>query len=58
MATWKSILLDTLKLTDEVKRLNTQTEKLSDRMIDIDKRVVRIETLVEISKIKAITPKK
>ncbi len=49
MANWKDILLDTLKLTDEVKRLNLQTEKLSDRTIDIDKRLVRIETMIEIS---------
>ena len=49
MASWKDILLDTLKLTDEVKRLNTQTEKLSEKTIDIDKRLVRIETMVEIT---------
>lgn len=49
MAGWKDILLDTLKLTDEVKRLNQQTEKLSERTIDIDKRLVRLETMVEIS---------
>lgn len=49
MASWKDILLDVLKLTDEVKRLNKQTEKLSDRTIEIDKRVVRLETLVELS---------
>jgi hypothetical protein len=33
MAGWKEILLDVLKLTDEVKRLNQQTEKLSERTI-------------------------
>ena len=49
MAGWKDILFDTLKLTDEVKRLNQQTEKLSERTIDIDKRLVRLETMVEIS---------
>ncbi len=49
MAGWKDILLDTLKLTDEVKRLNQQTEKLSERTHDIDKRLVRLETMVEIS---------
>ncbi len=49
MASWKDILLDTLKLTDEVKRLNQYTEKLSERTIDIDKRLVRLETMVEIS---------
>ncbi len=49
MAGWKEILLDTLKLTHEVKRLNQQTEKLSERTIDIDKRLVRLETMVEIA---------
>ena len=49
MSTWKEILLDTLKLTDEVRRLNEQTLSLSDRTLEIDKRVVRLETMVEIS---------
>ena len=48
MAGWKEILLDVLKLTDEVKRLNEQSEKLADRTIDIDKRVVRLETALEL----------
>ena len=34
---------------DEIKRLNERTEKLSDRTLDIDKRLVRLETMVEIS---------
>jgi hypothetical protein len=49
MAGWKDLLLDVLKLTDEVKRLNVATEKLSERTIDIDKRLVRLETMVEIA---------
>jgi len=48
MAGWKDLLLDVLKLTDEVKKLNSATEKLSDRTIDIDKRLVRLETMVEV----------
>ena len=48
MAGWKDLLLDVLKLTDEVKRLNSATEKLSERTIDIDKRLVRLETMVEV----------
>ena len=50
MAGWKDILLDTLKLTDEVKRLNSQVQVLSDRTMDVDKRLVRLETLVEVAK--------
>ncbi|MGX5174498.1 hypothetical protein ACUR5C_10810 [Aliikangiella sp. IMCC44653] len=49
MASWKDILLETLTLTDEVKRLNARTEKLSDRTLEIDKRLVRLETMVEIA---------
>jgi hypothetical protein len=46
---WKDLLLETLKLADEVKRLNTNIEKLADRVVDIDKPVVRLETMVEIA---------
>ncbi len=56
MAGWKDILLDVIKLTDEVKRLNVQAEKLSDRTVEIDKRVVRLETMFEIAQ-KQITNK-
>jgi hypothetical protein len=49
MAGWKDILMDVIKLTDEVKRLNVTTERLSDRTLEIDKRLVRLETMVEIS---------
>ena len=56
MAGWKDILLDVVKLTDEVKRLNVQTEKLSDRTVEIDRRVVRLETMFEIAQ-KQITSK-
>jgi hypothetical protein len=54
MANWKGILLDVLKLTDEVKRLNQQTEKLSERTIDIDKRLVRLETMVEVATVRRL----
>ncbi|MBV1916417.1 MAG: hypothetical protein KUG72_13595 [Pseudomonadales bacterium] len=49
MAKLTDILLDTLKLTDEVKKLNKLTEKLAERTIDMDKRLVRIETMIEIA---------
>ena len=48
MAGWKEILIDVIKLTDEVKRLNQKSELLSERTIAIDKRVVRLETIIEI----------
>ncbi len=49
MATWKDLLLDTLKLTDEVKRLTRDIERLEQHVIEVDKRVVRLETMVEIA---------
>ncbi len=49
MAGWKELSLDTLKLTEEVKRLNRDLEKLGDHIVAIDKRVVRLETMVEMS---------
>lgn len=55
MASWKDILLDVLKLTDEVKRLNSTTEKLSERTIDMDKRLVRLETMVEVASRRRLT---
>ena len=58
MATWTDILLNTLKLTDEVKKLNGLTEKLADKTIDLDKRLVRLETLVEVAKHQLQPPKK
>ena len=50
MANWTDILLNTLKLTDEVQKLNGPTEKLSDKTIDLDNRLVRLKTLVEVAK--------
>jgi len=52
MSAWKDLLLDTLKLTDEVKRLNRDIERLESHVIGVDKRVVRLETMVEISQMK------
>jgi phage shock protein A len=49
MTGWKELLLDILKLTDEVKRLNREVERLEDHVVGVDKRVVRLETMVEIA---------
>jgi hypothetical protein len=58
MAGWKDIWIDVLKLTDEVKRLNQKSELLSERTIAIDKRVVRLETIIEIVEKQAYLPNK
>ena len=58
MAGWKEILIDVINLTDEVKRLNEKSELLSERTISIDKRVVRLETIIEIAEKQAYLPKK
>jgi hypothetical protein len=57
MAGWKDILVDVIKLTGEVKRLNQKSELLSERTISIDKRVVRLETIIEIAEKQAYLPK-
>jgi len=53
MAGWKELLIDVLKLTDETKRLNQNIDKLQSHVVDVDKRVVRLETLVEVAKYNA-----
>lgn len=57
MAGWKDILIDVIKLTDEVKRLNQKSELLSERTIAIDKRVVRLETIIEMGEKQAYLSK-
>jgi len=58
MAGWKELLIDVLKLTDETKRLNGDIDRLQSHVIDIDKRVVRLETLVEVAKYQNRLPEK
>ena len=48
-AEFLSILKDTVKLTDSVERLNNAIAGLTDDVKDIDKRLVRLETMVEIA---------
>jgi hypothetical protein len=50
-STFFSVLKDTLLLTEEVKRLNANTGKLADKVESMDMRLVRIETMIEISKV-------
>ena len=56
MASWKDLLIDMLKLTDEVKRLNRSVERLESYTGEMDKRVVRLETIVEIAKAQQQAP--
>lgn len=49
MPGWKDLLLDTLKLTDEVKRMNRDIERMENHLLNVDKRLVRLETMVEIA---------
>ncbi len=55
MAGWKELVLDIIRLTDTVQKLDDRTEKLTEQTTDIDKRVVRLETLVEVAKLKQIS---
>ncbi len=50
MAGWKELLIDILKLTDEVKRLNSSIERLETQAQDTNGRLIRLETLVEVAK--------
>ena len=50
MAGWKELLIDILKLTDEVKRLNSSIERLEAQAQDTNGRLIRLETLVEVAK--------
>ena len=49
MTSWKDMLLDVLRLTDEVKRMNRDIGRVESTLLNVDKRVVRLETLVEVA---------
>ncbi len=49
MASWKDMLLDVLRLTDEVRRMNRDIDRVETTLSNVDKRVVRLETLVEVA---------
>ena len=57
MAGWKDMLLDVLRLTDEVKRMNRDIDRVESTLLNVDKRVVRLETLVEIAQNQASQPR-
>ena len=45
-----SVLKDVLRMRDDLDRLSKNVDKLADVANDLDKRVVRIETMVEIAR--------
>jgi hypothetical protein len=49
MTSWKDMLLDVLRLTDEVKRMNRDIDRVESTLLNVDKRVVRLETLIEVA---------
>ena len=58
MGTWKDLLIDMIKLTDEVRRLNRSVERLDSHSFDMEKRIVRLETIIEIAQGQQPAPKK
>ena len=54
MGSWKDLLINMLKLTDEVKRLNKNVERLDSYSVGMDKRIVRLETMVEMAQAQSL----
>ena len=44
-----SVLKDVLRMRDDLDRLSKNVDKLADVANDLDKRLIRIETMVEIA---------
>jgi hypothetical protein len=57
MAGWKDMLIDVLRLTDEVKRMNRDIDRVESTLLNVDKRVVRLETLVEVAQAQSSRPR-
>jgi len=57
MSSWKDMLLDVLRLTDEVKRMNRDIDRVESTLLNVDKRVVRLETLVEVAQAQGSQPR-
>ncbi len=59
MASWKDILVDVLTLTDETKKLNKDIGRVEALLTDVDRRLIRVETVVDIAALQAgkILPK-
>jgi predicted nucleic acid-binding Zn-ribbon protein len=50
------IVKDSVKLTDAVDRLTDTQSQLRDEVRDLDRRLVRLETMVEVAKAQAQLP--
>ena len=53
MAGWKDSLVDVLTLTDETKKLNRDIERVESLLTDVDRRLIRVETVVDIASLQA-----
>ncbi len=49
MSGFKDLFIDLIKLTDEVQKINQIQDRMQAAITDVDKRVVRLETIVEIA---------
>jgi hypothetical protein len=57
MSGLKELLIDLIKLTDEVQKINQVQDRMQAVLTDVDKRVVRLETIVEIASTGRTDPK-
>lgn len=57
MSGLKELLIDLIKLTDEVQKINQVQDRMQAVLTDVDKRVVRLETIVEIASAGRTDPK-
>ena len=57
MSGLKQLLIDLIKLTDEVQKINQVQDRMQAVLTDVDKRVVRLETIVEIASTGRTDPK-
>lgn len=54
---WAEFLIDVIKLSEEVKRINNVQDRLQASVAGIDKRVVRLETMVEMAGMRRLADK-
>jgi t-SNARE complex subunit (syntaxin) len=45
----RNVLIDVLRMRDDLDRLSKNVDKLADVANDLDRRMIRIETMVEIA---------